>query len=269
MDMRAEVYSPLQNTAVWLGAWLYGYVSTDDLLDALTELGGRPQGTDGESFSTVLARLRQVTADVLVATSPEPVLRLVLSGPGEPPVLPAGSVSADAAAVNPAGALIVRTSQPDRNVVLIPQATDSGQVWQVIEETQPLPAPAWLSPGDADAALVQATNQAAALIESQVGQVDSATRALGMHGTRLPNPRLTIGTLSDFYDAPGLPPATSPRAAKLFARADRVAAIIETVTDRLGDHSLDPQLLALWRPLRQTRMAGVAHALSEFARGRN
>lgn len=56
------------------------------------------------------------------------------------------------------------------------------------------------------------------------------------------------------------------RTAKLFARADRVAAIIETVTDRLGDHSLDPQLLRLWRHIRQSRMAGVAYALSDFAR---
>ena len=46
MDMRAEVWSPLQNTAVWLGSWLWGHETTDDLLDALKELGGRPESVD-------------------------------------------------------------------------------------------------------------------------------------------------------------------------------------------------------------------------------
>ena len=127
--------------------------------------------------------------------------------------------------------------------------------WTVIEETDPLPSPAWLSPGEADALLSTATNESASLIE-----------ATGYRSDALPNPRLTVGTLSDFYDTPGLPSAVPGRAAKLFARADRVAAIIETVTDRVQDHSLDPQLLRLWRHIRQARMAGVAYALSEFAR---
>ena len=121
-------------------------------------------------------------------------------------------------------------------------------------ETLPLPAPAWLSPGEADALLARATEEAATLIE-----------ATGYRSDALPDPRLTVGTLSDFYDTPGLPASVPGRAAKLFARADRVAAIIETVTDRIGDHSLDPQLLRLWHYIRQARMAGVSYALSEFA----
>jgi hypothetical protein len=72
--------------------------------------------------------------------------------------------------------------------------------------------------------------------------------------------------LSDFYDTPGLPPDVPPRAAKLFARADRVAAIVETVQQTMGDHSLDPQLIRLWRHIRTARMAGVAYTLAEFAR---
>ena len=39
MDIRAEVWSPLQNTAVWLGAWLHGLEATDNLVDALADLG--------------------------------------------------------------------------------------------------------------------------------------------------------------------------------------------------------------------------------------
>jgi len=46
----------------------------------------------------------------------------------------------------------------------------------------------------------------------------------------------------------------------------RGAAIIETVTDRINDHSLDPELLRLWRHIRQARMTGVAYSAAEFAR---
>ena len=255
MDMRAEVWSRLQNVAVWLGAWLWGQESTDDFLDALTELGGEQLTADGQPFVNVMSLLRRETAAIIERAEREPLLRLVLSGPGEAPALPAGSESAQAAAENPAGAIVVRTNDPDRNLVLIPTYTAGVTRWTVIEETAPLPSPAWLSPGEADALLSTATNESATLIE-----------ATGYRSDALPNPRLTVGTLSDFYDTPGLPSAVPGRAAKLFARADRVAAIIETVTDRVQDHSLDPQLLRLWRHIRQARMAGVAYTLSEFAR---
>ena len=255
MDMRAEVWSPVQNVAVWLGAWLWGHESADDFLDALGELGGEQQGANGEPFLDVMSRLRRETISIIERDEREPLLRLILSGPGEAPALPAGSDSARAAANNPAGAIVVRTNDRDRHLVLVPSYADGATQWMVIEETAALPSPAWLSPGEAGALLSAATNESAALIE-----------ALGYRSDALPNPRLTVGTLSDFYDTPGLPAAVPGRAAKLFARADRVAAIIETVTDRIQDHSLDPQLLRLWRHIRQARMAGVAYALTDFAR---
>ena len=255
MDMRAEVWSPVQNIAVWLGAWLWGKESTDDFLDAIVELGGQQTGPDGAAFVDLLARLRRETTEIIDRREREPLLRLVLSGPGEAPALPAGSESAVAVAHNPAGAIVVRTNDRDHHVVLVPAYADGATIWTAIDEDSPLPAPSWLSPGDADALLSRATNESAALI-----------KATGYRSDVLPNPRLTVGTLSDFYDTPGLPSAVPERAAKLFARADRVAAIIETVTDRINDHSLDPQLLRLWRHIRQARMAGVAYALSDFAR---
>ncbi|OFR68377.1 hypothetical protein [Corynebacterium sp. HMSC078H07] len=255
MDMRAEVWSPVQNVSVWLGAWLWGHESTDDFLDALTELGGEQLGPDGSPFVSLLAHLRRETAGIIARGEREPLVRLILSGPGEAPALPAGTESARATSENSAGAIVVRTNDRDSHLVLIPSYADGATIWALIEETDPLPAPAWLSPGDADALLSQATNESAALIE-----------ATGYTSDVLPNPRLTVGTLSDFYDTPGLPSAVPARAAKLFARADRVAAIIETVTDRIQDHSLDPQLLRLWRHIRQARMAGVAYALTDFAR---
>lgn len=257
MDMRAEVWSPLQNSAIWLAAWLWGHETTDELLDALTELGGRPECFDESPFIDLLALLRAETQELTSQPGArgEPLLRLILSGPGEAPTLPAGSESARAAAQSSAGAIVVRTNDPEASLVLIPHPRRSHTAWQVIREDQPLPSPAWLSPGEADALLTKATDESADLIT-----------ASGYQSTALNNPRLTVGTLSDFYDTPGLPPATPPRAAKLFARADRVAAIIETVTDRINDHSLDPELLRLWRHIRQARMTGVAYSAAEFAR---
>lgn len=257
MDMRAEVWSPLQNTAVWLGSWLWGHETTDDLLDALTELGGRPECLDESPFVDLLSLLRTETGDLTAerGVRAEPILRLVLSGPGEPPALPAGSDSYRAATLSSTGAIIVCTNNPLRHLVLIPHILHSHTAWQVVVEKQPLPAPAWLSPGEADALLAQATNDSADIIAPT-----------GYSTEALPNPRLTVGTLSDFYDTPGLPRSTPARAAKLFARADRVAAIIETVTDRINDHSLDPQLLRLSRHIRQARMTGVSYTLGEFAR---
>lgn len=257
--MRTEVWSPLQNCAVWMGAWLYGLESTDSLLDALTDLGGCPQSHDGGRFSDVLARIRTSTSDIISRRgTSEPALRLLLSGPGDPPLLPAGTPAAAAAAASPTGAIVVLTNDPLVHLVLITESEGLAQRWTVVEETRPLPAPAWLSPGEADALLVQATNESADLIERE-DYVKTQRRTV-------PHPRLVVGTLTDFYDTPGLPGCVPPRAAKLFARADRVAAIIETVTDRLHDHRFDPQLLRLWRHIRQARMAGVAYSLGEFAR---
>lgn len=221
MDMRAEVWSPLQNASVWLAAWLHGLESADDLIDAWRDLG----------FTASLDVLSQARSGRF--TDGEPRVRLVLSGPGEASGLPDGE--REAIAVGSEHVLL-----GDGRWLALPA---------------PLPAPQWLSPGDADALLTRATSEAANLVEASGYRTDA-----------LHSPRLTVGTLADFYDTPGLPGATPPRAAQLFARADRVAAIVETVTDRMGDHSLDPHLLSLWRHIRAARMAGVSYAAGEFAR---
>lgn len=259
MDMREQVWSPLQNTAVWLGAWLYGHEPADDALSALTALGGaqRLVSTPDEvsktrPFIDAFSMIRAETSEV--DSSQGPILRLVLCGPGDPPALPAGSESAQAAAQSGQGALVVRTNSGE-HLVLVSQKVERGTDWSFYREDKPMPPSAWLSPGDADALLSEATNESAALIES-----------MGYKTDKLPNPRLTVGSLADFYDTPGLPSSVPARSAKLFARADTVAAIIETVTERIGDHSLDPQLFRLWRHVRAARIAGVDYALMDFAR---
>ena len=249
MSTRAEVFSPAQNTAVWLSAWLCGHVSTDDVLSALLDLGG-PHTFHDEPVTELLRDIREATN----LADDGPAVRLILSGPGQPPELPAGSVSAQALAESGSAAIAIR-GYAEITHVLIPHYTPEGTTWRWCEEHDRLPEPAWLSPGEADALLSQATTEAAELI-----------RAAGGTRADLPDPRLTVGSLADFYDTPGLPMSTTPRAAKLFARADRVAAVIETVVDKLGDHSFDPQLFSLWRHIRTARMAGVADAVLNYQR---
>lgn len=247
MHTRPEVYSPLQNTAVWLAAWLYGVESTDDTLDALRDLGGRhTYGT--RPMAHLLGDVRSAAA----LESEESVIRLVLWGPGQAPRLRADSPAA--AALTQAGALVVRGAGGVSHI-LVPSYSGGEVSWRWFEDSERLPEPEWLSPGEADQLLARATDEAATLIE-----------AAGGARHNLPNPRLTVGTLADFYDTPGLPAGVTPRAAKLFARADRVAAIVETVSDKLDDHSFDPHLFALWRHVRSARMAGVADAVADYRR---
>lgn len=247
MHTRPEVYSPLQNTAVWFAAWLYGVESTDDTLDALTDLGGtHTYGT--APMAQLLGDVRRV-ADL---ESEDPVVRLVLWGPGQAPRLRADSPAIEA--LTRAGALVVRGHEGVSHI-LVPEYSGTGVAWRWFEDPERVPEPEWLTPGEADQMLARATDEAATLIEAAGGVRHD-----------LPNPRLTVGTLSDFYDTPGLPAGVTPRAAKLFARADRVAAIVETVSDRLDDHSFDPHLFALWSKVRSARMAGVSDAVVDYRR---
>ncbi|WP_018017041.1 hypothetical protein [Corynebacterium capitovis] len=248
MYTRAQVYSPLQNTAVWLAAWLYGAESTDEVLDALTDLGG-DHSFAGEGVAHLLRDVRRA-ADL---TAPG-ALRLILAGPGQAAALPAGSDAA--AALTSAGCIAIRGTDA-LNHILVPAYATDGVTWRWFVEEERLPEPSWLSPGEADRLLARATEEAALLIESGGGV-----------STRVPNARLTVGTLADFYDTPGLPLDVSPRAAKLFARADRVAAIVETVADTLGDHTYDPQLNGLWSYIRTARMVGVTEAVLSYWRAR-
>lgn len=250
MEMRSQVYSPLQNSAVWLGAWIYDLVATEEVIDAFVDLGGPHTLGDG-GLLDLLRRVRETVEPLIDAPFTEPLITLALSGPGD-------SRAALRAAKAPEGGLIIRGVDKQVCHALIPERVDNATVWTWDVIDVPPNTEVHLSPGDADALLTAATREAAALID--------ATGYSALAPSTLKHPRLTVGALSDFYDTPGLPHAVPPRAAKLFARADRVAAIVETVQQTMGEHSLDPQLITLWRHIRAARMAGVSYTLAEFAR---
>ncbi|HAJ52826.1 MAG TPA: hypothetical protein DCM55_10840, partial [Corynebacterium variabile] len=101
----------------------------------------------------------------------------------------------------------------------------------------------------------EATEQAAGLLES-AGLLPARHRA----------PRMAVGALSDYFGLPGLPVGVSPRAAKLMARADVVASIIEVTRTSEAGASLDPRILPLSRAVRTARTTAVDHAMRELLR---
>ncbi|MEZ2189144.1 hypothetical protein [Corynebacterium sp. CCM 9204] len=271
MDFRPLVYSPLQNAAIWLAGWIYGKVSYDELTETFTSYGlrhvlctsdtrGTPQTSEGD-FIDILRRLRRISTPLVAHLQPgEPVLRLVFGGPGQVPGLIAGSPSAETARRTGSSALIIRDVDPDTSHILVPDEGfgDPHQVvsWRWFTEHGRVPEPDHLGPGDADRLLANATERVADRITAR-----------GFTRSSLIDPRLTVGRLSDFYAGPGLPDSVTPRAGKLLARADRVAAIIESVVTEAGDHSHDAELTELLGHLRRARMAGVAYAVGEYGRG--
>ncbi|MDY6049611.1 MAG: hypothetical protein SPI77_03465 [Corynebacterium sp.] len=230
-------YSPLQNAALWLAAWLYGHVPTDNVIEALTEL----------RLPITLEILKEIraTADLETVTL-EPVIQLLLSGPGEP------------SAYEPDEAIAIRGTNSWMLIYYVSadRANEGRQPgWYALAVDTPLIAPPPMSPGEADLALADAARAAAEYVERS-----------GLAGPDLPQPRLTVGTLTDFFEAPGIPAPIPIRAARLLARADRLAAIIETVTERADHHSFDPALFSLSSHIRHARIAGVSNAVASFVR---
>lgn len=257
MNIRTHVYSPLQNTALWIAAWLYGHESYDDTEQALNDLEGPHRLGDGDiGFFELAQTLRSITRPLLHTSSGDPLLRIALDGPGTPVGLPAHH-EATTWAQRAGGAIIVPGNLSTQTHILVPRWKEINgfTTWESFTTSDPLPASSYLTPGDADRLLTEATRTAAELIQSS-----------GMRNSELANPRLTVGLLNDFYETPGLPDAIAPRAAKLIARADRVTAIMETVTSVLGDHSFDQQLLNLGKHIREARMTAVSYAVHEWGR---
>jgi len=78
MEIRANVYSPLQNTAVWLGAWLYELVPHEDVIDAFVDLGGPHTFGDG-GLLDMLRTLKELTSTLIDALPPERREALILT----------------------------------------------------------------------------------------------------------------------------------------------------------------------------------------------
>ena len=255
-----SVWSPAQGMSLWVAAWLYGRCSYDLLLDALVDLSGPHAavlpGGDAVDGAQLLRLLR--THVRIPLAEGEPIVRLVMSGPGDVPALPAGSSAAIAAAE--VGAALVFSDAADAELfhVLVPFNADNSTMWHWHEVAGPLPTIPHLSPGEADFALSEAVRAAAQLV--------AARHPIALQGVK--SPHLTVGALSDVLAIPGFPDDVPLRAQRLFARADQVDAILDVVRSA-GEHAhaLDPELLPLNRVVRAARVAGVDYTQREWLRG--
>ncbi|WP_448850772.1 hypothetical protein [Corynebacterium sp. 335C] len=268
-----EVWNPTQHVALWLGAWVTGHAQADFVLDALESLGRRHEVdlsdawvpdavADGPAGAGGLMRMvRAVTDGAEPGPEAEPPVRLVLSGPGDVPALPAGTDCAREAAAAGA-AIVVADAEPGWHHVLVPRLRrdDGGPLvrWRWFTLEGPLPATAHLSPGEVDLLLADATRDAARTIAAAHPGGHAASAAGGF------DPRLTVGTLTDHFDLVALPDALPRRAGGVLARADRVAAILAVASGGDAGAVLDPHLTPLWRPVRLARMAAVEHAVREW-----
>lgn len=269
--LREQLWSPVQNTTVWLGWWLHGLVPADEVISSFHDVQGPahsliidPGSTDPfdggfsdrpTSLVDLLHAVRTVTNDLPVSVSARPLVSLVLAGPGDPPALPAGSRGA--AAVTEAGAgIAVADVDPLVTHVVVPTIVDTSLVqWTWYRCEGAVPAGVFYGPGEADARLREATDSAAELIE-----------ASGAGAVRHTAPRLAVGSLSDYFGLPGLPAGVSVRAVKLMSRADVVASVIEVTRSVDNGASLDPHLLPLTGAVRTARITAVDHAMRELLR---
>lgn len=290
-----QVWNPTQHIALWLGAWLSGLENYDHLLDALESLGG-PSTESGSlvladaivpevvdlggdlNRSDMLHLVRAVTQAGDWKSDSRPLVRLILSGPGEAPGLPAGSAAANAAK-EAGAAIVIADAEPGYSHVLVPlpatwTVLNSPQVpvvsaplqwhWYTLEGH--LPEPAYLLPGEADLQLAEATRLAAAAIATMPsGSVTSSSAGTA----RKVDPRLLVGMLDDHLDLAFVPEAVPRRALGVLARADRVASILAVAQGRESDYGsseFDAQLIPLWRHIRQVRMSAVDYAIREWTR---
>ncbi len=270
--IRQQLWSPVQNTSLWLAWWLHGIISTDDVITAFHSVQGRYHrlfqdatplhedsvhgGDESTGLSELLKKVRQATEDAPVGLEERPLVSLALAGMGDAPPLPVGEA---ATAVGRAGAgMVFAGSDPDVHSVVVPELVDGSVVyWHWYTAEGRIPQLPVHSPGDADMGLRQAVDQAEHVLNQNPG-----SRSVTRHHA----PRLAVGELSDAFGLPGLPAGVPTRAEKLIARADVVSAIVEVARSTPGGESLDPYLLPLGRAIRTARMVAVDYAQREILR---
>lgn len=235
MEKYSQIYSPVQNMAIWIGAWLYGHESYDDLDEVLYYLGA---SVDFDVLKIIRSHVQPLLHEE------DPVIRLILSGPGHPPALPQGPAAHMAME---SGAILFRGLRPETGKQSYLVLGLQGELFDVGDE---VPSSAYITSGHAERMLTQAVSQAIEFIDESVD---------------MPHARMRIGYLSDHYETPGLPAYIPERPAKLLARTDRITAILEASEYKVSQSVL----IGLWRYIRQARMSAVENIMSEWAAQRN
>lgn len=270
--LREQLWSPVQNTALWLGWWLHDVIGADAVIDAFHAVQGprhelvfansaahlepsRPvQGLVG-----VMQLARAATEGAGLGLEDRPLVSLVLAGSGDVPPLPAGVAATHVSSVG--SAIVLSDAERTISHILVPEYRELIVRWTWHVEDNPMLALPYYSPGEADQMLREAVEQSSSLI-GQSGHVPNN----GNHRGGVDAMRLKVGSLVDAFGLPGLPVGVALRAEKLLARADTVAAIIEATRTSAVGAQLDVQLLPMLRAVRTARMVAVDYALRELVR---
>lgn len=269
VPLREQLWSPVQNTALWLGWWLHDVIAADDVIDAFHAVQGpRHEVIFAASAADVapprpvtslveLMRLaRAVTEGAGLTVEDRPLVSLALAGPGDVPPLPAGPAAAHVQQVG--CGIVLSDALPSRSHVLVPELSAGTVLWTWHVTEGAIPPLPFYSPGEADEMLRNAVDNSRALVAGS-GHVAG-------DGRRVDSMRLAVGTLADAFGLPGLPAGVATRAQRLLARADTVSAIIEVTRTTAVGAQLDAHLLPMLRAVRLARMVAVDFALRELLR---
>lgn len=274
--IRSQLWSPVQNTTLWMAWWLHGIISADQVISAFHSVQGKyhrlfmdvsnahagtsPQSDESTGLSDLLKAARSCTAGAPIGIEERPLVGLALAGMGHSAPLPQGAA---AEAVNIAGAgMVFADPDPEVHHVAVPEVVDDSVVyWNWYTANGRAPQLSIHSPGDADMMLREAIDDAEHVLVD-----DSRANGGKRSNSHLRSPRLAVGELSDAFGLPGLPAGVAPRAEKLMARADVVSAIVEVARATPHGGSLDPYLLPLGRAIRTARMVAVDFAQRELLR---
>ncbi|KAB3523685.1 hypothetical protein GC425_00510 [Corynebacterium sp. zg254] len=296
-----QLWSPVQNTALWLGWWLHDVIGADYVIDAFHAVqGSRHRVVFADEVVAIapeivpeapvaglvglMAKAREVTEGAPMGLEDRPLVSLLLAGPGDVPLLPAGTGAADHV-MRVGSGIVLSDAQPARCHVLVPDVgVVSGEsprqdhapglvsgggfegfpeevlwTWYVVD--QPVPPLPVYSPGEADEMLRHAVENSTRMVESSGHSPGLVSFRGGAQGVRL-----AVGSLADAFGLPGVPPGVPTRSQRLMARADTVAAIIDLSTRSAGGADLDPHLLPMMKAVRVARMVAVDYALRELVR---
>jgi len=218
--------SPGGLLAAWLGAWLAGRVSSDDMLAAV-QVGDAPHrvvGLDGEAgpvpFARVLPHVRRLGPAAVQLRMPVPGDVDGLSGPLLAAALEAGEV------------VVISPHDPRRTgLVLLPRRDVRGSAIEplvtVAWEARPSDARPGHGPGAPSGLREAERGLAAAVAEAAATLVD-----IGQVSRLSPQAQAAIRALRDRQGAPlGLPAGSPPEAVRVLTTAERLAAVVELAVD--------------------------------------
>lgn len=257
---------------MWASAWLAGYCSPDDVLDALHEWAPMHllrAGDPGSAEQTGLpwpdareAATLGLLETVRDATAmPDAELRLVLPVAGDVRGLPTGG--AFAAAAITAGEAVLTGRAGDAGVGIVPLRSGPDVLcWNVFALELP-PAAEAVGLGEAEYAMRTAMRDAAAALVA----VQRLGAPLGV------DPRAAMESLLEASARHRLPPTVPDRAVRILDSADRVAAILAVAQQASGPAALsatganrvDDLLRPLHTAVRAARLSAIAGAVRAAA----